>query len=95
MYIVKQLFFSMSLNSGRIISENCARIFPSPPFSVFVAFNKGGGGGDRKQVLRCNLTEKKNKSLEDFWVGPPSALTVSQNKIRSPTRLKFHIGSQG
>lgn len=43
MYIVKQLFFSMSLNSGRIISENCARIFPSPPFSVFVAFNKGRG----------------------------------------------------
>lgn len=31
--------------------------------------------------LRCNLTEKKNKLLENFWGGPPAALTVSQNKI--------------
>ena len=31
--------------------------------------------------LRCNLTEKKNKLLENFWGGPAAALTVSQNII--------------
>ena len=44
-YILKQLFFAISVNSGRIISENCRRIFTSPPFSVFVVF-KGEGGGN-------------------------------------------------
>lgn len=66
MYIVKQLFFSMSLNSGRIISENCARIFPSPPFSVFVAFKKGGGGGGRRQETGAQVQSHREEKI-NHW----------------------------
>ena len=40
----------MSLNSGTLISENCGRICTPLHFSVFVAFNEGGGGRRQETV---------------------------------------------
>lgn len=77
--IVKQLFFSMSLNSGTLISENCGRICTPLHFSVFVAFNEGGGrrqetvallvnpinGGEGDSPLTKKEVEKYAQYLED------------------------------